>query len=123
MRVPDSAMNSSVAPLVPQSTAEPLSQALGALALALATNSSSYYAEAYNHYRTYSLAQDESFVLNWDDKTPAVYELFVEVALARPNLAAGAGLAQNTTGWKAQMETYLDKIVDGTSRGYLTKGE
>ncbi|KAI5451882.1 hypothetical protein NCC49_001184 [Naganishia albida] len=96
--------------------------ALGALALALATNSSSYYAEAYNHYRTYSLAQDESFVLNWDDKTPAVYELFVEAALARPNLAAGAGLAQNTTGWKAQMETYLDKIVDGTSRGYLTKG-
>jgi endoglucanase len=61
--------------------------------------------------------------LNWDDKTPAVFELFVEVALARPNLAAGAGLAQNTTGWKGQMENYLDKIVDGTSRGYLTKGE
>jgi endoglucanase len=52
-----------------------------------------------------------------------VFELLVEVALARPNLAAGAGLAQNTTGWKGQMEGYLDKIVDGTSRGYLTKGE
>lgn len=38
-------------------------------------------------------------------------------------MAAGAGLAQNTTGWKGQMEGYLDKIVDGTSRGYLTKGK
>lgn len=99
-----------------------VSQTLGALALALATNSSAYYAEAYNHYRTYSLAQDESFVLNWDDKTPAVYELLVEIALARPQLAEEASLSQNVTGWKGQMEGYLDKIVDGTSRGYLTKG-
>jgi endoglucanase len=98
-------------------------QTLGALALALATNQSQYYAEAYNHYQTYSLAQDESFVLNWDDKTPAVFELFVEIALARPQLAEQASLTQNTTGWKTQMEGYLDKIVDGTSRGYLTKGE
>lgn len=103
-------------------TAHPPVQALGALALALATNSSAYYLEAYNHYRTYSLAQDESYVLNWDDKTPAVFELLVEVALARPNLAEAATLNQNVTGWKGQMEGYLDKIVDGTSRGYLTKG-
>lgn len=104
-----------------ENAANPL-QTLGALALALATNSSIYYADAYTHYQTYSLAQDESFVLNWDDKTPAVFELFVEIALARPQLAEQASLSQNLTGWKTQMEGYLDKIVDGTSRGYLTKG-
>ncbi|KAJ9097153.1 hypothetical protein QFC21_004822 [Naganishia friedmannii] len=95
---------------------------LGALSLALATNSSAYYAEAYSHYAEYTLAHDESFVLNWDDKTYAVYELFVEVALARPTLAAEAGLDRNVTGWKGQMEKYLDALVLGTTRGYLTKG-
>ncbi|KAJ9110591.1 hypothetical protein QFC22_006709 [Naganishia vaughanmartiniae] len=95
---------------------------LGALSLALATNSSAYYAEAYSHYAEYTLAHDESFVLNWDDKTYAVYELFVEVALARPTLAVEAGLDRNVTGWKGQMERYLDALVLGTTRGYLTKG-
>lgn len=95
----------------------------GALALALATNESQYYQEAYQYYVNYSLTGSHE-VWNWDSKTPAIYLLFVEAALARPALALGAGLEVNLTGWQNEAESYLDKIVNNEKqRGSLTRGE
>jgi endoglucanase len=52
-----------------------------------------------------------------------VFQSFVEASRARPNLAVGAGLATNATGWQTQMENYLDQIVEGrTNRPYFTPG-
>jgi len=94
-----------------------------ALSLALATNESTYYADAYGYYVNYSLTNSHE-VWNWDSKTPAVYLLFVESALARPGLAQGAGLDVNLTGWQTEAEGYLDRIVNGEKRrGFLTRGE
>jgi endoglucanase len=94
-----------------------------ALALALATNESTYYADAYQFYVNYSLTASHE-VWNWDSKAPAVYLLFVEAALARPGLALGAGLDVNLTGWQAEAEGYLDRIVNGEKRrGFLTRGK
>lgn len=60
---------------------------------------------------------------NWDSKTPAVYVLFVEAAIARPGLALGAGLDVNLTGWQTEAEGYFDKIVNNKKRrGSLTRG-
>jgi endoglucanase len=53
-----------------------------------------------------------------------VYMLFVEAAVARPGLAAGAGLSVNLTGWQGEAERYFDRIVQGNLKnGYLTKGQ
>lgn len=94
----------------------------GALALALATNDSSYYRDAYDYYVNFSLTSSHE-VWNWDSKTPAVYVLFVEAAIARPGLAEGAGLDVNLTGWRTEAEGYFDKILnDDKRRGYLTRG-
>ena len=96
---------------------------LAALALALATNQSKYYADAYRYYVEYELS-GSSEVWNWDSRTPAVYVLFVEAATARPGLAEGAGLSVNLTGWQNETERYFDSIVDGKlSSPYLTKGK
>lgn len=96
---------------------------LAALSLALATNQSSYYADAYRWYQNFSLT-GSSQPWNWDSKTPAVYTLFVEAARARPALAAGAGLAANLTGWQAEAEGWFDRIIAGNSkRVYQTGGK
>lgn len=95
--------------------------ALAALSLALTTNSSAYYSDAYAHYKSYSLSNSQA-VLNWDSKIPAVYLLFNQIAVARPNLAVGAGLSVNQTGWQKEMETYLDRAIAGSGNGYYTKG-
>ncbi|WVQ78882.1 hypothetical protein IAT38_000973 [Cryptococcus sp. DSM 104549] len=95
---------------------------LSALALALATNDSAYYADAYNYYVQYSLSGLQQ-VWNWDSSVPAVYVLFAEAASARPGLAEGAGLAVNLTGWQAEVEGLFDKIVDDNlQEGYMTRG-
>lgn len=97
---------------------------LAALSLALATNRSSYYREAYTHYRNYSTIPNSQGVWNWDTAVPAIYVLFVEAALARPALAVGAGLDGNLTGWRNQTEVYFDAIVNQNLKsGYLTSGE
>ena len=62
-------------------------------------------------------------MLNWDSKIPAIYLLFNQIAIARPNLAIGAGLSVNVTGWQKEMETYLDGAIGGNDNGYYTKGE
>lgn len=93
-----------------------------ALALALATNESSYYADAYQYYVNFSLTASHN-VWNWDSKTPAVYVLFVEAAIARPGIALGAGLDVNLTGWRTEAEGYFDKILNNDKRrGFLTRG-
>lgn len=82
-----------------------------ALALAAATNNSDYYADAYAAYKKYALSGKGS-VWNWDSRTPAAYVMFAELSVARPSLAAGAGLDANVTGWQAEAENYFDGIVD-----------
>ncbi|KAK8861677.1 hypothetical protein IAR55_002500 [Kwoniella newhampshirensis] len=95
---------------------------LSALALALATNDSSYYADAYSYYTQYRLSGSQE-VWNWDSAIPAIYVMFAELATARPGLAVGAGLSTNLTGWQTEVETYFDRIVNGNlRRGYLTRG-
>ncbi len=95
---------------------------LAALALALATNESNYYADAYSYYQQDELSGSTA-VWNWDSRTPAAYVLFVEAALARPTLAAGAGLDANLTGWQKETEAYFDGFINGTFKNaYLTKG-
>jgi hypothetical protein len=103
------------------SSFDPGLQALAALSLALATNDSAYYAEAYSHYSKYGLSGAET-VLNWDSKVPAVYLLFNQVATARPNLAESAGLGVNRTGWQTEIERYLDQAIGGKGQAYYTKG-
>ena len=96
---------------------------LAALALAIATNQSKYYADAYNYYETYSLTGSQE-VWNWDSKTPAAYVLFVEAAIARPGLAEGAGLSGNLSGWQKETEQYFDGLINGKFKNaYLTKGK
>lgn len=95
---------------------------LAALSLALATNQSRYYADAYRWYAKYALT-GTSFVYNWDSKTPAVFVLFVEAARANPGLAQGAGLAVNLTGWQNEAENYFDRVINGqTTNTYRTGG-
>ncbi|ODN77109.1 hypothetical protein L202_05642 [Cryptococcus amylolentus CBS 6039] len=95
---------------------------LAALTLALATNDSSYYLDAHNYYSEYKLTTRQD-VWNWDTQTPAIYVLFAEIASARPDLAAGAGLDANLTGWQTEVEGYFDKIVnDNLDDGYTTDG-
>jgi endoglucanase len=99
----------------------PPSQTLAAFSLALLTNSTRYYTEALNHYRT--LPSAAGSVLNWDSREPAIYVLLVDIALARPGMAVQAGLATNLTGWQTQAEGYFDAILAGESkRPYFTKG-
>ncbi|WVF66027.1 hypothetical protein IAT40_000765 [Kwoniella sp. CBS 6097] len=95
---------------------------LSALSLAIATNDSAYYTDAYNYYTSYALSGMQQ-VWNWDSSIPAIYVLFAEIATARPGLAEGAGLSTNLTGWQKEAENYFDGIVDGSwKRGYLTRG-
>lgn len=99
----------------------PLAEA--ALALALATNESSYYSDAYSHYQKYNLT-GTTRPWTWDSRAPSLYVLFVETAIARPGLAEGAGLDANLTGWQAEAERYFDNIVNlNTSAVFLTKGK
>ncbi|KAL7424645.1 hypothetical protein Q5752_000329 [Cryptotrichosporon argae] len=95
---------------------------LGALALAVATNDSMYYADAYDFYVNQSVSGSQE-VWNWDSRIPAAYVLFAETATARPGLAADAGLAVNLTGWQAEAEAYFDRIVNqDLHEGYVTNG-
>ena len=50
--------------------------------------------------------------------------MFVEAARARPNLAQGAGLEVNLTGWQQEAEGYFDRIVRGNLKHvYFTSGK
>ncbi|KAL0242126.1 hypothetical protein I308_105755 [Cryptococcus tetragattii IND107] len=95
---------------------------ISALALALATNNSAYYADAYNYYVQYGLTSTQQ-VWNWDSSEPAIYVMFAEVASAKPQLAQGAGLDANLTGWRTEVENYFDGLInENFKNSYLTKG-
>lgn len=94
-----------------------------ALALALATNDSAYYADAYNYYVQYGLTGAHE-VWNWDSSEPAIYVMFAEIASAKPELAQGAGLDVNLTGWQTEVENYFDGLInEDFKNSFLTKGE
>ncbi|TXT15499.1 hypothetical protein VHUM_00002 [Vanrija humicola] len=95
--------------------------AVAALSLAAATNDSAYYADAYNTYVKYNMTAYRG-AWCWEGRTPALYVLFAEIATARPNLAAGAGLANNLTGWQTEAEAYFDYIVAGNNGGTTPAG-
>lgn len=96
---------------------------ISALTLALATNQSSYYQDAYQFYQQFALSGTRD-PWNWDSQKPALYVLFVEAALARPSLAQGAGLDTNLTGWRTEAENYFDRIINGNlPEVYITKGK
>ncbi|OXM75699.1 endoglucanase [Cryptococcus neoformans Bt63] len=93
-----------------------------ALALALATNDSAYYADAYNYYVQYGLTGAHE-VWNWDSSEPAIYVMFAEIASAKPELAQGAGLDVNLTGWQTEVENYFDGLInEDFKNSFLTKG-
>lgn len=128
-RVANTTTKRSFADSVPEATASYGSSgyaddmALAALSLALASNSSAHYADAVRWYTQYRLT-GTSFVYNWDSRTPGVFVLFVEAARARPELARGAGLEPNVTGWQAEAENYFDRVMQGrTTNTRITSGE
>lgn len=99
------------------------SLALGALALALTTNDSAYYADAHQYYASYRLT-GHNRPWNWDSHTPALYVLFAEASIARPGLAIGAGLDVNVTGWQNEAEAYFDRMLGGTmANARMTDGQ
>lgn len=88
---------------------------LAALLLSQATNSSQLYQDAVTYYSRFGLAAVDT-VLNWDSKGPALPVLFAQL------VQSGLGIGGNLTGWQKDAETYFDRIVNGDSKGYLTKG-
>ncbi|EIW66456.1 endoglucanase [Tremella mesenterica] len=95
---------------------------LSALSLAIATNQSKYYSDAYFWYTNSSLTNNQK-IWSWDKRTVAAYVLFAETSVARPGLAQGAGLDVNVTGWQTEAEGYFDKILNGDFKdAHVTKG-
>ena len=128
-RVANSTSLQSFADSVPDATSSYGSSGFGddiavaALTLAIATNSSAYYRDAYNAYAKYRLT-GTSFVYNWDSRTPGLFVLFAEASQARPQLAEGAGLDRNVSGWQAEAENYFDRVINSrTSNTRMTNGE
>lgn len=94
--------------------------AIAALFLSLANNLTDAYAQAVQVYQKQGLVghlQGDA-VFNWDEKTPGVAILGSQIAKAYPELASGTQVS-----WKDDAETYLDRIVNGTSRAFMTPGK
>jgi endoglucanase len=88
---------------------------MAALFLALAKNSTDYFTQAENYYKSNNLAgQDDIF--NWDSKTPGLAVLFAQISASRPSL--GGSISE----WQNEAERYFDKIVNGESGAEETKG-
>ncbi|THH01873.1 hypothetical protein EW026_g888 [Hermanssonia centrifuga] len=83
-------------------------------------NSSDAYTQAVQVYQQQNLSRrlQADPVSNWDEKTPAVALLGLQIKTAYPNLTAG-GAQPN---WQSDLEGYFDRIVNGSGRGYLTGG-
>jgi endoglucanase len=94
--------------------------AVAALFVALASNSTDSYAQAVQTYKQQGLLShlQGDAVFNWDEKTPAVVILGSQIANTYPNLANGSSMD-----WRSDAEGYLDRIVNGSSRAFLTSGE
>ena len=93
--------------------------AIAALFLSLASNSTDAYSQAVQTYQKQGLAghlQGDT-VFNWDEKSPGVALLGVQVAQTYPYLAN-----ESTIDWKSDLESYFDRVVNGTGRAFLTPG-
>ncbi|KAF8076248.1 glycoside hydrolase family 9 protein [Lyophyllum atratum] len=86
---------------------------LAALLLSRATNSSSLFHQAEDHYRNFNLA-GQNGVFNWDSKTPGLAVLFAQIIQS-------SNLGGNLTAWQAEAERYFDGVVNTRGPGYLTK--
>lgn len=86
----------------------------------MAQNSTDSYSQAVQIYQQQQLRShlQGDAVFNWDEKSPGVAILGAQVANAYPHLANGS----NAT-WKTDAEDYLDRIVNGSSRAFVTSGE
>ncbi|EKM59419.1 glycoside hydrolase family 9 protein [Phanerochaete carnosa HHB-10118-sp] len=93
--------------------------AIAALFLSLASNSSDAYSQACQIYEKQDLAghlQGDA-VFNWDEKSPGVAVLGVQIARTYPLIANGSDVD-----WTSDVESYFDRIVNGTGRAFLTPG-
>lgn len=93
--------------------------AIAALFLAIADNSTDAYDQAVHTYQQQGLhghLQGDA-VFNWDEKSPGVAILGAQIAEVYPYLANGTDAS-----WKADAEEYLDRIVNGSSRAFITAG-
>ncbi|CAE6422473.1 unnamed protein product [Rhizoctonia solani] len=91
---------------------------LSAVTLGAATNQSAYINQALSWWRDSGLAGSDN-VLNWDSKAPAIPVMLAQLASAQPQLLPSSSSLSN---WQNEAEGYLDRIVNGKSRGYLTNG-
>jgi endoglucanase len=86
--------------------------------LSIVTRSpAAFYNQAETFWSQYALEGQDS-VFNWDNKAPALPVLFVQAALARPEVDMG----HNLSAWQAVSEGYFDRIVGENGRGSMTKG-
>jgi endoglucanase len=86
---------------------------LAQMFLGLASNSSENVEKGQDMYGQFKLGGGDS-VFNWDSKTPGLAVLGVQLA------ASGRG--GNREEWAEEAERYFDRIVNGSSQGFLTKG-
>ncbi|KIP09220.1 glycoside hydrolase family 9 protein [Phlebiopsis gigantea 11061_1 CR5-6] len=93
--------------------------AIAALFLAMAENSTDSYSQAVQIYEQQQLRShlQADAVLNWDEKSPGVAILGAQVMNAYPHLANGSNVT-----WKTDAEEYLDRVVNGSSRAFITSG-
>lgn len=86
---------------------------LAQLFLGLASNSSEDVETAQSMYGQFKLGGGDS-VFNWDSKTPGLAVLGVQLA--------ESGRGGNRQEWAEEAEQYFDRILNGSSPGFLTKG-
>lgn len=123
------ATNSSISPRTYQTSVPSVADAyassgyadellIAALFLSLAANSTDAYAQGVHTYEQ-SLPNrlKDDPVFNWDEKTPGAVVLGAQIASTHPEL-----VGQQTHDWRSDAEEYFDRIVNGSSRGYLTSG-
>ncbi|CAE6408111.1 unnamed protein product [Rhizoctonia solani] len=91
---------------------------LSAVTLGAATNQSAYINQALGWWRDSGLSGSDN-VLNWDSKGPAIPVMLAQLATAQPQLLPSSS---SLSSWQAEAEGYLDRIVNGKGRGYLTNG-
>ncbi|KAJ8086466.1 hypothetical protein PM082_005289 [Marasmius tenuissimus] len=88
---------------------------IAALFLAVASNSSSLYKEAEDHFSKYKLG-GQNIAFNWNSKVSGLYILFPQA------LKANSGLGGSLSQWQGEAEGYLDKLLSGNGDSYFTPG-
>ncbi|CAL1701489.1 unnamed protein product [Somion occarium] len=95
---------------------------LASLFLSLASNSSQLYSQAVSDYQNFHLDEQirpgSESVFNWDGKSPGIVVLGAQIAKMYPNLASSS----TSVNWTLEAEDYLDGIVKGRGRTFLTDG-